>query len=555
MTEKSSPQIKIPHLASADDSLLSQYDSVRVQADAVESQLNFEVLGEEVAFLLDEDPVESQLNFEVLGEEAAFLLDEDSVESQLNFKVLGEEVALLVDEQSVSFDCEAMGKEVARAAGNVHSALPVTATAPVRMAPLVDSTSPVSLVAEQPANFQTDGSQAEFDAREIRRMKPRWMPGAWALGFAAAACIGVYFGVSARDGVHDTQVVAAVRVPDAVEQAQEEPAVETKRGDREIRDDHELPGVDLPVDALDENATELVAVRDPRRVAFKEGSVLDLGAGAKLEILERSDSTVRLNALSGRTVFSVNPERRRSWQIQVGEYQVSVTGTVFAIDRQLESSLVEVTRGQVIVAGGALGESIQRLNKGENLELVHAEETPPSRGGFRGLTGRRLVASKTKGGKTVRSDTWQWLLREQRYAEAMSAARKSGVSNILERGSASQLSDLADVARLSGNSGVAQQAWRQLRKRHASSPKARRAAFHLGRSAAAVGNGATATRWFEAYLRESPGGTYVGQVRGRLIQLYRDSGAQGRARRQAEAYLKRFPNGNYSRVARSVLKR
>lgn len=469
---------------------------------------------------------------------------EDSTEPPLDFDfdLLGQEVARLADASAdaARFDFDALGENVAKAIAMGDHAQPAPQ---ISAAPL---TAPSVLRA--PAS----------------KMRP---VAGWAAGLAAvAAAVMLYFATSER-GVDTTETAdSATHVGDRVAASLGGKAAASGevgalgQGRRAAPAGiGASPGPESSEGALPlEDGVAFIQARGgARRFALNGGSVLELGAGAKLKVLERSAARVRLSAVSGRTVFSVNPARRRNWTIEVGEFKVEVTGTVFTINRDRNQSLVEVSRGQVRVSGGVLGgDPTKSLNPGDQLRLEHEAEQPApelkTRRGISAGESRKVVEGSPPERPATRG-SWQSLLRQQRYAEAMKSARDFGIPGILQGGSPTQLADLADVARFSGNAGVAHRAWQKLRERHAGSAKARGAAFHLGRNAFAVGDSASAKRWFETYLRESPGGAYVGQARGRLIRLYRDSGSNEKAHKHAKAYLKGFPNGNYARVARSVL--
>jgi hypothetical protein len=109
---------------------------------------------------------------------------------------------------------------------------------------------------------------------------------------------------------------------------------------------------------------------------------------------------------------------------------------------------------------------------------------------------------------------------------------------------------LGNTARYAGNSARAGQAYRALRARHSGTPQAAVAAFYLGRMTFPSSGAAT---FFQAYLREQPGGALSREALGRLLELRHGSGSAGEARRLARRYLAAFPGGPHAPLARKLV--
>jgi outer membrane protein assembly factor BamD (BamD/ComL family) len=91
------------------------------------------------------------------------------------------------------------------------------------------------------------------------------------------------------------------------------------------------------------------------------------------------------------------------------------------------------------------------------------------------------------------------------------------------------------------------------RSRFAGSVEARGAAFVLGRMADDGGSRDEAIRWYDTYLAESPGGSFVAEALGRKLVALVESGDAVGARSVAKEYLRRFPHGAHAGYARDHL--
>ena len=130
--------------------------------------------------------------------------------------------------------------------------------------------------------------------------------------------------------------------------------------------------------------------------------------------------------------------------------------------------------------------------------------------------------------------------------------RASGLAERLNDLSAATLAEVADAARLGGDSELAVRALTLLTRRFPSSPQARHGKFLLGRLHALRGDRAAAVAALESYLGAGDGSQYATEAVGRLMELYSQSGETERARNMARRYLERAPNGPYQRLARSL---
>jgi TolA-binding protein len=148
---------------------------------------------------------------------------------------------------------------------------------------------------------------------------------------------------------------------------------------------------------------------------------------------------------------------------------------------------------------------------------------------------------------------WNQLLRKGRFVEIVSDARKLGSARAIATRPVSDLVALGQAARYTGDSALAEECWKAVRKRAPGSNDAHRSAFFLGRVMEQQGRRSDAIHWFQRYREESPGGVYAGQALGRQMVLSGGHGRSGAARHLAHEYLSRFPNGPYAKAARGVV--
>jgi TolA-binding protein len=155
---------------------------------------------------------------------------------------------------------------------------------------------------------------------------------------------------------------------------------------------------------------------------------------------------------------------------------------------------------------------------------------------------------------TAASPRWRVLARAGNYREAFAGLEASGFEAECARADADALVLLADIARHAGASRRAEHALLELRKRFPGTSDAAFAAFTLGRlefdERRAYGRAAT---WFEAYLRERPGGSMAREALGRLMEARSRAGNAAGAREIAARYLREYPSGPHAELASRVV--
>jgi hypothetical protein len=304
-------------------------------------------------------------------------------------------------------------------------------------------------------------------------------------------------------------------------------------------------------------AGEFVSVPDrSRELRFSDGTRVELAAGTSLRVVERTPRGANLVVERGRARARVARHTGDArWNVGAGPYRVRVTGTDFEIAWAPETGSFELSlyEGAVRVSGpGITGQ--RDLEGRQTLKL--AANTPSPRGPAPKATAKKEsvpaapATSEQAKPPPEKSPTWRERLRAGQTAQALTALERGGAERALSSATPEELWAVADAARLSGRSRLAQQALMALRKIHGARGQS---GFLLGKIAADQFSAPSeATRWFETYLRESPEGAFAEQALGRLVELYGRLGSPA-ARKAAQRYVERYPNGAYSDLARRTL--
>jgi TolA-binding protein len=298
---------------------------------------------------------------------------------------------------------------------------------------------------------------------------------------------------------------------------------------------------------------------------FSEGSRVQIEGRSRVRVasvdLRGARMVLERGSVSARIVHRADTK----WAFEAGPFLVRVTGTELRVvwDPDAESFEVSVQSGSVVVSGPLL-EGGRTLGSGERcavslhesrLEVSRSAQTesPTPRYQLSDLPVLPASAEPKSSSEAVAghadATSWQALERQGKYALALEAAERVGLSSIYDGGTAQDLMTLARAARHAGRADVAGQALSRCRQRFAGSPRAATAAFLLGRSAGP----AQAAVWFSTYLQEQPSGPLAREAAGRLIESYQRGGNQAAAREAADRYLRSYPSGPHAAYARRVV--
>jgi hypothetical protein len=311
-----------------------------------------------------------------------------------------------------------------------------------------------------------------------------------------------------------------------------------------------------------------------------DGSSIELDEGSRGRFTSDEDGS-QFDLHRGRAKFEVTKRPRQSWTVVAGRYSVHVVGTRFTVSYVGGKFGVGVDEGRVAVtvpqrsdpifleAGDRLaaeGDQLVVKERGDAADQggatnatddATADRASAKSEGQPALVGSAELAPATPPLAAPREGEGDWhaLYANGQYAEALREAKHVGFERLTRTLDASRLVDLADAARLGGDSEAALKALRALESRFAAVATARDSDFLIARLHAQRGETSAAIRRLTTYLERGEGARYALEALGRLMELHSRSGDPEKARALARRYLERAPNGPYHRLAESILQR
>jgi TolA-binding protein len=315
--------------------------------------------------------------------------------------------------------------------------------------------------------------------------------------------------------------------------------------------------------------------REPYRL--EDGSSIALEPGGRGRLTSEHGAT-RFDLHQGLGHFSVAKHPRQNWTVVAGQYEIHVVGTRFSVSYTAPNDLsVSVEQGRVAVrvperADRVLLQAGDRLSTNQSQLVLqhvagaeHAGETrltvnPAAKASQSGSVHAPLSVANAPRTQAISSSQeraprqdWHSLYRKGLYAEALRAAELDGFNALTQSLSAERLINLADVARLGGNSAAALRALVALERRFPGSAAAADAGFLIGRLHATRGESEAAIARFQSYLKRGEGARYSAETLGRLMELEAAKGNAKAARAAAIRYRQAAPKGPYRHLADSIL--
>jgi hypothetical protein len=308
---------------------------------------------------------------------------------------------------------------------------------------------------------------------------------------------------------------------------------------------------------------------------FADGTRISLAAGTSARIATLDAQGAHWVLEKGRAVAEVVHRPDSRWRVDVGPFQVAVVGTRFDVSWDAAARVLELklNQGAVRVSGGMLGEALevragQRLRafaddarvelSGSDEErhsaappsaLPEQSEPSPSASASSVPAAAAPAAAGSTNGASV--PVWRALAAAGQFRAALTAAEQAGFEAECRRASGADLLALADAARVSGAAARAEQAYSAARSKL---PGGGRASYGLGLVAFDQrGDFVRAAQYFEAYLREQPGGALRAEATGRLMEAWQRAGRLSEARDVARQYLTRYPQGPQTARAEQLL--
>jgi len=321
----------------------------------------------------------------------------------------------------------------------------------------------------------------------------------------------------------------------------------------------------------------------PERLEFADGSVVLASPRARLQATRVRPNGATMTLERGSIDVDVRHHDETQWTFVAGPYRVDVTGTSFVLDWSPDARTltVDMREGSVVVRGP--GGLERTLTGGESAVLrpdperepapVFPPEQPSSPDGPGDPPPIEDAALETpspepeaqperprpsvRRPKTRRpaepepagEGTWREVARRGDYERALKMAKALGLEELRDALPPGELYELADAARFAGSADEAKRTYEAVRARFPSHDLAARAAFDLG----VLSKGRQQVDWFEAYLRERPGGPLAREALGRLLELHAKAGDLVRGRDRARVYLERYPRGPHASIAQRLL--
>lgn len=297
----------------------------------------------------------------------------------------------------------------------------------------------------------------------------------------------------------------------------------------------------------------ITTVESDSPLKFSEGSTVLARPQSRMRVRQLRSDGVSLELDRGELAVAVAHQKGTHWLLNIGPYEIEVTGTRFDVEWAPASERFELVmhdgsltlRGpglapRAVIAGEhlVLGPSPRDSSPKDDSPVVSNPETAASPS----ASSLRTAVPSASG----RSDAdWRGLAGQGHYREALAAAEAAGFDRLCTSLGAGELQQLGDTARFAGATAKAQRAYLTLRSRFPNTDAAAQAAFDLG-----VVSGSDA--WFQTYLQERPKGSLAREALGRRLELAHRSKSAA-AQQLAEEYLQRYPGGPYARLARSIV--
>jgi TolA-binding protein len=321
-------------------------------------------------------------------------------------------------------------------------------------------------------------------------------------------------------------------------------------------------------------------------VGFSDGTRFQIQPQSRVRVASVDAHGGRLVLEDGLIRAAVIHRPGAKWSVDSGPFEVLVTGTRFDVRWNLaaEELVVKLDEGEVSVSGPIIGDHLAvkagqtlRVHRREGqFELVHETEAPtlplpppavptsdpgiePENGAgstkdLAPLPSAPIAASAPPTPRAAPRPSWRELSSAGKFKAAIEAADREGFQHICAEGSAADLRDLADAARLSGDIPRSMLALTTLRRRFPGGDPAAEAAFLLGVIAFdSQGDYPEAAQWFTRYLSERPRGRLGREAAGRLLEAEERSGHRDGARESARRYLREYPGGPHAEMAKAIL--
>jgi hypothetical protein len=312
------------------------------------------------------------------------------------------------------------------------------------------------------------------------------------------------------------------------------------------------------------------------RVSFSEGSVVALADDTRMRVVAVDERGGHLAIEEGEVRADIVHRAGARWTFEAGPYSVDVRGTSFSLDwrgadgrfdLRLQTGLVDIHTpwspapyvlhgGQRLTVRSADHEvtirdlddpsaPAERLDSPTDSVAREAPEAPAA------VPVPPKVASGNPGAPPKQHGaSWSERMASGDLQSIVDDAVEHGVEATVAERTSEELAVLEAAARYQKRPDIARRALLAQRSRFAGTPRAKEAAFLLGRMAESA-DGAAALGWYERYLAEAPDGAFAAEAMGRdMIVTNRIFGVD-RARPLAESLREALADRG-SRAARPL---
>lgn len=270
---------------------------------------------------------------------------------------------------------------------------------------------------------------------------------------------------------------------------------------------------------------------DAQLATLSDDSQLRLEPGTQLSVETNTAEHFRTHLAAGRVAFDVKPSQaRRRWSIVVGQVEVVVVGTQFAIEHRPPTVRVSVSRGEVKVSGPTVPGGTQTLGRGAVLEAALSADS-----------------GEREAGIPVRTDATM---------DAPGAEAASGAEEDAPELSASDFLQQADALRRRGQHRAAARLLSAALRQAPSGTERPLLAFTLGRiQLDNLGQPEAAARSFRLAVQLGLPPALREQALARSVQAWAAAGNYDRAATTARQYLQEYPQGPNRRLILQRLER
>jgi len=319
--------------------------------------------------------------------------------------------------------------------------------------------------------------------------------------------------------------------------------------------------------------TVIESASTPVTVTLRDGSTLALDAQTRLRLLRDEPQDVDVELANGKTTFDVTHVGGRAFRVHAGLVLVKVLGTRFEVAKNARKEgthiQVAVARGVVEVQRQDATGGVRRLSAGETWSaLIPSRSVAQPQAAQAPATGSRTLGPGNQAkpveirpatappaqapvnelrpdmfapehSPPAMRDDRRLGREEKRNARARAAAqareRAIGSADLFKR---------ANLARRTGQTRDAADAYAELLRRYPDDSRAGLVAFELGRIRMdALAQPKAAVEAFVLALRTSPRASFREDALARIVFATDQVGENETCRTARERYMKDFPNG------------